>query len=234
MAFILSLETSTAVCSVAVHEEERLLATLEIHREQSHASKLAVLVDEVFALAGVKVDQVNAVVISSGPGSYTGLRIGTSTAKGICYSVGIPLIAVGTLDLLAAQVKRINTMRAYLCPMIDARRMEVYCQLIDADGRTVEPVQAKVIEANSFEEYLNNAPIIFFGNGAAKCRPMIQHSNAVFVDDVYPSAETLGKIGFGKYQRNQVEDLIHFEPYYLKEFMIKKPRGKESVSPEQV
>jgi len=234
MAIILSLETSTTVCSVALHEKGKLLAALEIQREQSHASKLAVLIDEVLSLADVKINQVNAVAISLGPGSYTGLRIGTSTAKGLCYSLGIPLIAVGTLQLLAAQVGSGNIENTYRCPMIDARRMEVYCFLIDAMGVEIEPVQAKIIDEKSFADQLRSNQIVFFGNGASKCKSVIQHKNAVFVDDIYPSAEQLGELAFEKYKHNQVEDLVHLEPQYLKEFMIKKPAGKESVSTEQI
>jgi len=234
MAIILSLETSTAVCSVALHENGKLLAVLELHREQAHASKLAVLIDQVLRLADVTINQVNAVAVSSGPGSYTGLRIGASTAKGLCYALGIPLIAVGTLELLAAQISSFTTENSYRCPMIDARRMEVYCYLTDAKGIVIEPVQAKIIDESSFADLLRSNQIVFFGNGAAKCKPVIQHKHAVFVDDIHPSAEQLGELAFEKYKHKQVEDVVHFEPHYLKEFMIKKPVGKESVSTEQI
>lgn len=233
MAFLLSLETSTSVCSVALHEDEKLLASAEVHREQSHASKLAVLVNEVLSMADVKINQVNAVAISSGPGSYTGLRIGTSTAKGLCYALNVPLISVGTLDVLSAQMKEINMTRALLCPMIDARRMEVYCQVIDAGGNILQPVEAKIIDAESFSEYLSAKPVIFFGNGAAKCKPVIQHANAFFVENIYPTGVQLGAMAFRKFQRTEVEDLVHFEPFYLKEFMVKKPANKESIGFEQ-
>ena len=162
MARILSLETSTTVCSVALHENEKLIATAEVHLEHSHASKLAILIDEVARIAEVDLASLDAVAVSSGPGSYTGLRIGTSTAKGLCYALSIPLIAVGTLELMAAQVSKVNITNAWLCPMIDARRMEVYCRLSDASGKIISPVEAKIIDEESFEEHLQHQSDYFF------------------------------------------------------------------------
>src|ERR1043165_1652616 len=169
MSLILSLETSTSVCSVALHHEGRIVAASEIHIEQSHASKLAVLIDEVVKLSGHSMSALKAITISSGPGSYTGLRIGTSTAKGLCYALNIPLIAVDTLYLMAAQINGYNIANAMLCPMIDARRMEVYCFVTDAELQTLQPVEAKVIDESSFQNFLEQGQVIFFGNGAAKC-----------------------------------------------------------------
>ncbi len=223
MARILSLETSTTVCSVAVHENEKLLAVAEVHLQHSHASKLAVLIDQVTKMAGLELRDINAVAVSSGPGSYTGLRIGTSTAKGICFALSIPLIAVGTLEVLAAQANRVNISRAWLCPMIDARRMEVYCCLSDADDNIIQPVEARVIDEGSFEEHLNSNPIIFFGNGADKCKSVITQKNAFFLSGITPSAAQLGNMAMRKYRQDEVEDIVRFEPFYLKEFRIKKP-----------
>lgn len=229
MALILSLETSTHVCSVALHQAGNLLALAEVHREQSHASKLAVLIDQVMKLADVEMGQLQAVALSSGPGSYTGLRIGASTAKGICYALNIPLIAIGTLELLAAQMQKTNTAGAQLCPMIDARRMEVYCQLFDPNRNKLQEVEAKVIDSESFKEQLEQSEIIFFGNGASKCKAVMHHPNAFFLEGIHPSASELGHRAWDKYQHNQVEDLVVFQPFYLKEFMIKKPSNKEDV-----
>lgn len=227
MSIILSLETSTHVCSVALHANGALLASAVTYREQSHASKLAVLVDQVLSLADVTMAQLGAVAVSSGPGSYTGLRIGTSTAKGLCYALNIPLIGVGALDSLALVAGPFNTSRALLCPMIDARRMEVYCQLLDAEYNAVSPVEAKVIDAESFRAPLEAGPVLFFGNGAAKCQGVIQHKNAFFLADVHPMADTVGTLAWEKFRRNETEDLVTFEPFYLKEFMIKAPAAQE-------
>lgn len=223
MSLILSLETSASVCAVALHDNGVLLASSEVHMAQSHASKLAPLIAEVQKLSGVEMKALKAIAISSGPGSYTGLRIGTSTAKGLCYALNIPLIAVHTLDVMVLQVKDINVHQAMLCPMIDARRMEVYCLLADAQRKTVLPVEAKIIDDTSFLDQLKESEILFFGSGADKCRSVITHPNATFISGVYPSAHMLGVLAFEKFQRGQVEDLVHFEPYYLKEFAVKKP-----------
>ena len=234
MSLLLSLETSTTVCSVALHENEVLLATAEVHREQSHASKLAVLIDEVVRWADVKVGDIRGVAVSSGPGSYTGLRIGASTAKGLCYALSVPLVAVGTLEILAAQMNKANITGARLCPMIDARRMEVYCQLFDAQNAALQPVEAKIIDEQSFVAELNRGPILFFGNGAEKCREVIRHPSALFVSGVTPSAVSLGALASKKFLRNEVEDLVHFEPFYLKEFMVKKPSAQNQPLPNKL
>ena len=223
MVRILSLETSTTVCSVAIHENETLLAGAEVHLEHSPASKLAQLIDDVSKLADIELRKINAVAISSGPGSYTGLRIGTSTAKGICYGLAIPLIAIDTLSLLTEQMKQFNMTKALLCPMIDARRMEVYCSVSDCDGRLIHPIEAKIIDEKSFEEQLDVDRIIFFGNGSEKCRSVITHGNATFVSGITPSAAQMGVMAYRKYKRNDTEDLGGFEPLYLKEFKVKKP-----------
>jgi tRNA threonylcarbamoyladenosine biosynthesis protein TsaB len=227
MNLILSLETSGKVCSVAIHDDAKLLATSELHIEQSHASKLAVLIDEVRKLSGIEFSQLKAVAISSGPGSYTGLRIGTSTAKGLCFSLAIPLIAVGSLDLLSFQMKDINYQEALLCPMIDARRMEVYCMVTDASLNPLQPVEAKIVDELSFSNYLDKSTILFFGDGSEKCKNVIRHPNAFFIDGVYPRALHLGLLAFEKFKKNEIEDLVNVEPHYLKEFMIKVSAAKD-------
>jgi tRNA threonylcarbamoyladenosine biosynthesis protein TsaB len=165
MALLLSLETSTKICSVAVHFNSDLISSTELHIEQSHASRLAPLIEATLKVAGVERSQLNAVVVSSGPGSYTGLRIGVSTAKGLCYALRIPLIAVNTLDLMAYEVSRLNNTNTLLCPMIDARRMEVYCKVTDNDLKEVLPVEARVIDENTFKDILQSNQIYFFGDG---------------------------------------------------------------------
>ncbi|MGC3945155.1 MAG: tRNA (adenosine(37)-N6)-threonylcarbamoyltransferase complex dimerization subunit type 1 TsaB [Chryseolinea sp.] len=222
MPALLSLETSTDVCSVAVHQEGALLAVAELHMGQAHASKLAVLIKEVMSIADVSVKDLNAVAVSAGPGSYTGLRIGTSTAKGLCYALDIPLVAVGTLDLMAEQMKTVAQKDALRCPMIDARRMEVYCALYNNEGR-INEVEARVIDEHSFSDQLNSGRVIFGGNGSGKCRTAITHNNAVFLEGIFPSAKYLGKLAYGKLLETDVEDLMRFEPFYLKEFKAKLP-----------
>lgn len=225
MPLILSLETSTDVCSVALHDGKRSLANAEVREPQAHAARLALLIEQVKNKAGVEMNDIRAVAITSGPGSYTGLRIGTSTAKGLCYALDIPLIAVGSLDLLTFQGSRHNLSQALLCPMIDARRMEVYCLVSDARLKIIEPVSAKVIDENSFSELLDREKMLFFGNGALKCRQVITNPNALFIADIYPSAADLGLMADEKFSSAQFEDLGAFKPFYLKEFAAKKPRG---------
>ncbi len=229
MPVILSLETSTTVCSVAIHKGSKLLAAAEVHIEQSHASKLAVLIKDVRKLANLEFNDLSAVAISSGPGSYTGLRIGTSTAKGLCYALGIPLISINTLEILASQVSTLNQNKAFLCPMIDARRMEVYCLLSDDKLNVLRPTEAKVIDEYSFSDLLEEHTIIFFGNGSAKCKGVMKNRNVQFMDDIYPSAKQLGLMAYTKLLENEVEDVKHAEPFYLKEFMIKKQRENKNT-----
>jgi tRNA threonylcarbamoyladenosine biosynthesis protein TsaB len=222
MAIILSIETSTAVCSVALHENGRLLAVMEVHQEYSHASKLGILVNELMNVSGIKMDKINAIAVSSGPGSYTGLRIGTSLAKGLCYSLDIPLVAVPTLTILACGVSSLHRVDSFLCPMIDARRMEVYCQLFGDNLEECEPVKSVIVDDKSFEKFLNIKPVIFFGNGARKCREVIVHENAKFLPDINPSATYLGELAFRKFSHGEIENLFDFVPHYLKEFFFKK------------
>lgn len=225
MSVILSLETSTDVCSVALHDNQTLLFQSEIHEPQAHAARLAVMIEEAGRRAGVRLKDIDAVAVTSGPGSYTGLRIGTSTAKGLCYALDVPLIAVGSLELLAFQGSNHNSGRALLCPMIDARRMEVYCLVADHQLGIVEPVAAKVIDGSSFQELLATRKVLFFGNGADKCREVLSHPSAVFIQGVYPSAAALGVMAERKFKDESFEDLVSFKPFYLKEFVAKKAGG---------
>jgi tRNA threonylcarbamoyladenosine biosynthesis protein TsaB len=223
MSLTLSIETSTPVCSAALHSEGRLLAHFELHEDQSHASKLALLIDNLLKTTGTSIKDLKAVCVSSGPGSYTGLRIGTSTAKGICYSMSVPLVSCNALEVMCERIRLIATHDALLCPMLDARRMEVYTAMYNSTGDIVMPVQSKIVDEGTFDEWLANNRVVFFGNGAAKCKDIVKNSNAVFVDGLYPEAATLGTLGWKKFAAGQVEDLMTFEPFYLKEFLIKKP-----------
>jgi tRNA threonylcarbamoyladenosine biosynthesis protein TsaB len=234
MALLLSLETSTQACSVALHNEGILIASREIKTPRSAASQLAVMIQEVLNHSGSMPQDLQGVIVASGPGSYTGLRIGVATAKGLCYALGIPLIAINTLDLLSSQGKQyllnhptLNAKEVHdqilFCPMLDARRMEVYCKLVDYKLNQVDPTQAKIIDENSFHEHLEGRVIYFLGEGAVKCYEIIHHSNARFIPELVPEATHLGVLGHLKWKRSLFEDIALFEPFYLKDFLIKKP-----------
>ncbi len=234
MALLLSVETSTQACSVALHKNGELLSYKEIFTSRSAASQLAVMIRDVIAEAQHTPSDLQGIVVAAGPGSYTGLRIGVATAKGMCYALGIPLIAINTLHLMISQVidawkqtpSLISTASAkdlLWCPMLDARRMEVYCMLGSSGLEVIEPVQAKVIDENSFASHLAHSDIVFFGEGADKCKDVIQHPRTHFLSDILPLASGMGKLGYEKWQAGLVEDLASFEPFYLKDFVLKKP-----------
>lgn len=224
MSLILSLETASAVCSVALHDDGIIKASSHLFISQSASSQLAVMVDELLKRCDLKPNQLNAVAVSEGPGSYTGLRIGVASAKGLCYALDIPLIAVNTLESMVQKIATQFSDEIILCPMLDARRMEVYCLLANNKGDVLEPTQAKVMDETSFEEVLSKNKVVFFGNGAAKCKEVITNANAIFLSDIVPSAEQIGELAFKKFQTQQFEDLANFEPFYLKDFLIKKPK----------
>jgi tRNA threonylcarbamoyladenosine biosynthesis protein TsaB len=218
---ILSLETSAKVCSVALHSNGQLITSAEVHIEQSHATRLAPLIDDLVKFSQLELKQIQAVAVSSGPGSYTGLRIGVSLAKGLCFALKVPLIAINTLELLAHQMSKQVDSDVLLCPMIDARRMEVYSMIVSVDLNPVLPIAPRIIDASSFHDLLQDRKIIFFGDGSTKCRTVINHVNARFVDGVYPQASKMGERAGLKLKSGEIEDLESFEPFYLKEFMIK-------------
>ena len=222
MSYILSLETSTDVCSVALHHHSQLVKEIVINQPQAHASRLSPLIQELLSKTAVEMRQLSAVAVSGGPGSYTGLRIGTSTAKGLCYALNIPLISVPTLNVIAYAGSLVNPYGALLCPMIDARRMEVFCQLYAPDLTVLKPVEAIVIDAASFQELLTTQKMLLIGNGAAKCVSVIESANISFLPDIYPSAAPLGYLASKKLQSGEVENLESFAPFYLKEFVAKK------------
>jgi tRNA threonylcarbamoyladenosine biosynthesis protein TsaB len=216
---ILCIETSTTVCSAALHDQGELVAFEITHIPNSAASQLAVMIDKLLRQPSV---QLEAVAVSSGPGSYTGLRIGVATAKGICYALSVPLLAVNSLQVMASQIAGRGVLR---CPMIDARRMEVYTAIFDDDLNFVSPVEAKIIDGSSFADRLQHDKILFFGNGSDKCKAVINHPNAVFIDNIFPSAEYMGLAAFDLFRKNKFEDLADFEPAYLKDFIAKKPKS---------
>ena len=214
MGLILSIETSTRSCSVALSLNGELVNSIEEVSEQySHSEQLTVFIEELLLNENIKVIDLDAIAISSGPGSYTGLRIGTSTAKGLCYACGIPLIAIPTLDAMAEGMKN-NYPDIQLCPMIDARRMEVYCAVYYSS--LASSVEAKVINEDSLK-VLSQGSVLFFGDGANKCQNILSHPNANFELGIYPSASDM-ILAENKYKNKKFEDLAYFEPFYLKPF----------------
>ncbi|AKD02443.1 tRNA (adenosine(37)-N6)-threonylcarbamoyltransferase complex dimerization subunit type 1 TsaB [Pontibacter korlensis] len=226
MPLLLALETSTTVCSIALYKDQQLLGASELQIEKSHSSHITVMVSQLVENCGASLQNLSAVVVSGGPGSYTGLRIGTSTAKGLCYSLDIPLLEVSTLYGLAAQVINMtpNPERYLYCPMLDARRMEVYTCLLTHELEEVEPIAPLVLDEHAFEEHLKERPIIFFGSGAAKLKELMNtEANALFVDNVVPTAKTIGALALPKYEQKAFEDVAYYEPFYLKDVYITSP-----------
>jgi len=226
MSYILSLETATPTCSVALHHDDSLLAEQGFHLDKSHSSILHPLVRDMLSYCDVLPHQLSAVAISQGPGSYTGLRIGASAAKGFCYALDIPLIAVDTLEAMAWSVQKYNIQEAWLCPMLDARRMEVYCQVRSADFIELMPTQPFIVDEQSFRNDLQNNSIIFFGSGSDKCQNLISSPRALFIKDIKPSASSVGDLAISKFRQEKFEDVAYFVPNYLKEFRTTKPKKK--------
>ncbi len=226
MSCILNIDTSTDVCSVAVSQDGACIFEKEDHSGPNHAERLGTFVDEALSFADNHAIPLDAVAVSSGPGSYTGLRIGVSMAKGISYGRDVPLLAVPTLELLCVPVllQELVSDDALLCPMIDARRMEVYAQVFDRALHEVRPIQADVVDADTYREYLDRGPVYFFGNGARKCRDVITHPNAHFIDGVEALARHMMPLAERRMIRQQTEDVAYFVPFYLKDFVAKEPR----------
>lgn len=226
MSCILNIETSTDVCSVAVSENGACIFKEEDHSGPNHAVKLGVFVDEALSFTDNHAIPFDAVAVSSGPGSYTGLRIGTSMAKGVCYARDLKLIAVPTLELLCVPVLLRHELpdEALLCPMIDARRMEVYAAVYDRALKTVRPTMADVVEADTYRQYLDEHPIYFFGNGAAKCMETINHPNAHLIEGIEPLAKYMFPLAEKRFLQEQFEDVAYFVPNYLKDFVALKPK----------
>jgi len=227
MSCILNIETSTNVCSVAVSEDGVCIFELQDSSGPNHAERLGSFVDEAISFTDNHAIPLDAVAVSSGPGSYTGLRIGVSMAKGICYGRDIKLIAVPTLELLSVPVLLHNNNipeDALLAPMLDARRMEVYSQVFDRGLKAKSRLEAKVIDEKSFKEYLDKGPVYFFGNGASKCKDMIKHNNAHFIDNIEPLAKYMFPLAEKRFLNDRFEDVAYFVPTYLKDFVAKSAK----------
>lgn len=230
MALILNIETSTEVCSallardgIAIHSRENLSG-------QNHSMLLTVYLEELMAESNITIGQLDAVAVSGGPGSYTGLRIGVSVAKGLCYAAHLPMIAINSLEAMADSVIRnlkhkhvVNPGKPLFCPMIDARRMEVYTAFYDENGLPVRGIQADIIDHQSYLPYLDSHTVYFFGNGASKCREAITHPNAIFIDDIITSARNMVALAERDFSKKEFVDVAYYEPFYLKDFIATIP-----------
>lgn len=234
-ALILHIETATDICSVALSEGDRQISLVESGQERSHARLLNPFIRRALNEAGHTPKQLDGIAVSKGPGSYTGLRIGVSTAKGLAYALEIPLLASGTLENMAhgamahPDVIRLadsHGERLLLCPMLDARRMEVYAGFYTLDQTVFRQVSADIIDESSYRDILDTHPVCFFGNGSGKCREILQHPQAQFIENIHPSASYMIDPILKRYASKQIEDVAYFEPFYLKDFIATTPRNK--------
>jgi len=224
LATILNIETATKNCSVSLSNNGEVIALKELNEGQfSHAEKLHTFIENVIVDAGITLRNIDAVSVSKGPGSYTGLRIGVSTAKGLCFSLNKPLLSVETLTILANAIE--VSENEFIIPLIDARRMEVYSAIFDHNHQMIKETSAEIIDEKSYLEFLNKGKVYFLGDGSEKCKNVIQHENAIFLDNYFPSAKYMSKLSFEKYKKKQLEDLAYFEPFYLKDFIAGIPKS---------
>jgi tRNA threonylcarbamoyladenosine biosynthesis protein TsaB len=230
MALILNIESSTEVCSVALAKDGEEIHFRENLSGQNHAMLLTVYINDVLAESGLTIQQLDAVAVSGGPGSYTGLRIGVSVAKGICYASNLPLIAVSSLEAMThfvrhhpSLLKQPSNGDLLYCPMIDARRMEVYTAFYNDKGNQIRAIQADIIDHQSYLSYLDDHTVLFFGNGALKCRDTIDHSNARFIDGITTSAKSMAPLSESDFQLKKFVNVAYYEPFYLKDFVATIP-----------
>lgn len=220
---ILNIETATTNCSVSISKEGKTIVLKENYdKNYSHAERLHVYIDEVLKEAGISANDLSAVAISKGPGSYTGLRIGVSASKGLCFALDKPLISISTLESLAHQVDCVD---GVIIAMLDARRMEVYSAVFDSNHNQIRDTEAQIIDEQSFNSYLEKGKVYFIGNGVEKTKTVINHPNAIFVEGKLPSANEMSLLANKKFKIIEFEDVAYFEPYYLKDFVALKPRS---------
>ena len=230
MTKILHIETATQICSVALSENNSVIAIQSSDEKNAHSRVLTVFIDEMLKQNNFKPQDLDAIAVSMGPGSYTGLRIGVSTAKGLCFALDKPLIAISTLQAMAiGMTEKVGSSfcDALFCPMIDARRMEVYSAIFDQGNKQVREILAEIIDENSFSGQLQTNQMIFAGDGAEKCKAILSpNPNAHFLDHFVPSAEFMIKIANEKFKAGKFEDVAYFEPFYLKDFIAGPPKVK--------
>lgn len=234
MGLLLNIETATTVCSVGLAKDGNTIGCKETSEEKSHASLITIFIKQLLEENKIHLHHLNAVVVSKGPGSYTGLRIGVSVAKGICYGANIPLISIDTLQALSFGIpdhtEIINTSIPssgfWLCPMLDARRMEVYTAFYDTNYTIKRSVVADIITPESYKDILHDRKIVFFGSGSIKCKPVITHPNAIFLDNVAASALKMAMFSHEAFVNKKFEDVAYFQPFYLKEFQTTTPKNK--------
>ena len=233
MTRILHIDTATQACSAAISDDLELVAMRESHINKTHATLLTVFIEELLREARIKPAELDAIAVSKGPGSYTGLRIGVSTAKGLAYGSGLPLIAVNTLESMARGMANLlpeygipDGSNYFLCPMIDARRMEVYRMVLDAHFRIIRKTEAEIIHENSFNDMYSKGKVLFFGSGASKCQDLLNHKNAILISGFQNSAKDLIPLALEHYKKKMFEDVAYFEPYYLKDFVATIPKNK--------
>lgn len=225
MGIILNIETATKNCSVSIADKGNILAIKELNNgNYSHAEVLHPFIADILKEAQLSSKDIDAVAVSKGPGSYTGLRIGVSAAKGLCFAFDKPLISIDTLTALAHAT---TSSEGYIIPMIDARRMEVYASVFDVNYTQVREIKAEVVTESSYLDYLKNGNVIFLGDGAMKCKGIITHDNAVFLSDYFPSSKEMARLSYEKYKKNDIEDVAYFEPFYLKDFVVIPEKKKK-------
>jgi len=225
---LLNIETSAQVCSVCLSKNGEVIEIRENREGKSHASTLTPYIEDIFKSSAYTINDIDAVAISKGPGSYTGLRIGVSTAKGICFALNKPLIAINTLKVLSSGVIRTKNpdKNALIVPLIDARRMEVYSAIFDSNLNEIGEIKAEIIDENSFNEFLERKKLYFFGDGAEKCKTFVKHQNALFIDGILPSSSYLVPLAEEAFKENRFENVAYFEPFYLKDFVATIPKRK--------
>lgn len=223
MAILLNLETATTNCSVSISKDDQIIALKENNAENySHSEQLHIFIKEALQEASLSFSDIDAVSISKGPGSYTGLRIGVSAVKGLCFSLDVPLISIPTLESMARQVEL--QAGEIVIPVLDARRMEVYSCVYDADYQEIRETRAEIIDEGSFAEYVSTSKVYLIGSGSEKCRGVLEHPNFQFDATIVPSAREMAALAFKKFQAKQFEDVAYFEPYYLKDFVIQSKK----------
>ena len=225
MAIILNIETSTKNCSVNIANSGKIIAIKELNNgNYSHAEVLHPFIEDIIKEANISNEEIDAIAVSKGPGSYTGLRIGVSAAKGLSFALNAPLVSIDTLTSLA---HAISIDKGIIVPMLDARRMEVYAAVFDKDYQQIRKIKAEIIVETSFAYYLEKGNVYFLGDGAQKCKETITHKNAVFIDDRFPSSKEMAELSYNKYSEKEIEDVAYFEPFYLKDFVVIPEKKKK-------